>query len=130
MLYVVFDLLPFFDALPNSSKILPSRDPVSLLVRVSGSENMIELSSFSGDGGVGGGTGVDDDEIVGRMEERIDVRLFDCCDEALLASVVVALSASSLEKGLSIIITFVGMLGVHRNSPVGGSFALLGVVSS
>ena len=88
--------------------MLPSRDPPSLLLRVSGSANMT-IESSSGVEERAGGTA-----LVGRMLERTD----DFLLVALLASAL-ALSASGLAKELSMPIKFVGRLGVHLAKPLG-----------
>lgn len=87
---------------------LPSRDPSSLLVRVSGSAKKTD-SSLSGDSGSA-------DDGLGRKLAKIDLFLFDRCDA--VSDSAFALLLSSLLKGLSMPMMFVGIEGVHRASPL------------
>lgn len=100
--------------------MLPSREASSLLLWRSGSSNITDASSFSGDAGSGPGVVEGEGE---RKLERMDNRLIDCCGGSL-ASGLDDLSLSSVVKGLSMLIRLVGRLGVHRDKPTGGCCGL------
>ena len=99
-----------FDRRRAATSTLPSREASSLLCSDPGSENMIESSSLPGDGGSAGGG-------FGRMLAKMEGLLFDGCDVVLASTL--AFSSSSLLNGFSMLIKFVGKLGVHRDSPLG-----------
>ena len=105
ILYRVFGFSLFFVL-----RTLPARDP-SLLLKLSGSGN-IDSSSLDGDGARSASS--EAVALPGRREEKKDNRL---AGGAFVSSIDLLLS--SLPNGFSMLITFVGRLGVHRASVLG-----------